>query len=775
MPDGDSSATIRAHSPHPSSDSVDALLTALLTHPRAADWHALLQLAQTEHGPRPYRFLAARLNHSLAALPAERREAILLPLAALIAPNHANLVAALAAIASASSRTLALACLPHLAPPFDRRVLRDLVNDGTLPTKARLKALAHVLPHLEERRATRLLAPLFTGLRRSKGIALLRNLERRTGPLPIYAALRERLDDRVRMNCPRCATQLRRREMQGHLWEQHRLVLEGHRVREAWAVVEDWLANDRKSPRAELIARCTVAAEKIDPQKGKGRLARLLLTHRLADLDTLQHHLQAARQQHAGCCPACYAFVPLPSEAPLPAVTLVNDHLLAGGYRVEISELGLRPRLEIVTPDALLFEGREPERPWTPAGGAFVYTSLFVLSAILWALLWPIALGSPIRPVVALLAGALVTYYVTRWALRRGTSLAQRVLDHTWHRLVPELHAGKFNLHDSAFAAALADWHTQHGRFDVPEDLLTELIRRTELAMTIRQVPTSHLAALLRLQIELAVQEGQDPVPLVVRHLTRCFQGTLPLSFAQHLLENWAADWWNRVNLTRLRILICDRAFEAGYEVQSLLDAGQNAPALGTVLGVDAPRALAALRLVWSWRATRPWDRLGEVTTVFDLAADPERAQVFRERPDLLLHQEDRTVQVVAEGFDEFAPARIQVTLAGVCLQEILFNVPPRVFEVRRRTMGTELILGKRVFRSMSDLDPLSRRVEKWFRWVFHELLPQVDRVLTWQSPHRAALLRAWGAVPCPECAQPLLARVGQVGISLEEKKEGER
>jgi hypothetical protein len=84
--------------------------------------------------------------------------------------------------------------------------------------------------------------------------------------------------------------------------------------------------------------------------------------------------------------------------------------------------------------------------------------------------------------------------------------------------------------------------------------------------------------------------------------------------------------------------------------------------------------------------------------------------------------------------------------------------------------MGTELILGRQVFRSSGDLDALSRRLEKWFRWVFHEVLPQVDRVLTWESPHRLGLLRAWGAVECPECKQWLLPRVGQVGIALEAK-----
>jgi hypothetical protein len=68
------------------------------------------------------------------------------------------------------------------------------------------------------------------------------------------------------------------------------------------------------------------------------------------------------------------------------------------------------------------------------------------------------------------------------------------------------------------------------------------------------------------------------------------------------------------------------------------------------------------------------------------------------------------------------------------------------------------------------DLEPLSRLLERWFRYAFHEFLPQVDRVLTWQPPDRAALLRSWGAVPCPECGKHLLARAGEVGIALKER-----
>ena len=64
----------------------------------------------------------------------------------------------------------------------------------------------------------------------------------------------------------------------------------------------------------------------------------------------------------------------------------------------------------------------------------------------------------------------------------------------------------------------------------------------------------------------------------------------------------------------------------------------------------------------------------------------------------------------------------------------------------------------------------LALRMERWFRYVFTEFLPALSRVEKWLAPDRTAILRAWGALTCPECRRQLLPRVGQVGIAVEEK-----
>ncbi len=84
-------------------------------------------------------------------------------------------------------------------------------------------------------------------------------------------------------------------------------------------------------------------------------------------------------------------------------------------------------------------------------------------------------------------------------------------------------------------------------------------------------------------------------------------------------------------------------------------------------------------------------------------------------------------------------------------------------------------MLGEHRFRSPGHLDALALRMERWFRYAFSEFLPSLPRVEKWKAPDRIAILRAWGAVPCPECQRSLLPRVGQVGIALEEEEKARR
>ena len=748
-------------------DILDLILDDLLA-PAPADpaWQALTRLARAENPDDPSKAVGDLFVPGLARVDRTLQVPMCRALAALVAPGNMDLLLALADRPEPVARVVALFGLVDPAS-MDRRGMRaarELLADDSLAGDVRCQALATFLARLETQdQATEQLLKLAAKMGKTHTLELFTLLEQRLGPNPALAEVRTQLENRIRMSCPRCAVELRQPQMQVHLWHEHRLLLDGLRVRDPWSVVEEWLDAAQPTKDLELIGRARIAADKLDPKGGQKRVDRLLVARGLADDRAKLELLADASAQNSSCCPNCFAFVDVPREdAPL-RLRGKGGRLEVAGYGVSLDEAGLRPMLRVRTPAETIHDGLEPGRSLTPTGAAFLASGAIVGVALLFACVWPRGLGGPLRPVFILLFVASLLHFLVRLGMRQGMPLRDRVLGYSWRRLVPRLHADGFTIADSAYVAGLAHL----GGDAVEDETLGEMVRKTAAALDRGEAPASHLAALLRLQVERAVlEDGADPVPLVVRHLVRCFTGKRSMMLAQHLLDDWSTDWWSRGNLARLRVSLCDQAFEAGFEVATLLEVARHAPALGAVLGADSPRSLAALRLLWSQRPTRPWDRLGEVKTAFDLAGSAEHLEVLGRHPDVLLWLVLPDM-LVGSASETPTAATILFTLRGVWLQSELFMIPPRVVEVRRRAAGgTEMILGRAIFRSPGDLEPLSRLLDRWFRWVFHDFVPQIDNVLTWPAPERATLLRAWGAVPCPECGKYLLPVLGEVGIA---------
>jgi hypothetical protein len=349
---------------------------------------------------------------------------------------------------------------------------------------------------------------------------------------------------------------------------------------------------------------------------------------------------------------------------------------------------------------------------------------------------------------------------------KKKSPAAVRARRYAWTYLVPEILEGDGS--DSAaaaFCAALANYCLNYGDSTDRDAVLPALLEVAERAMR-RGGSPAHLAPLRRLAI-LDEAGSDDPLPLVAEELARCFEGGLPLVAGEHLLAGWDAVWRTPANLARLRILLCDRAFAAGFEVNDLIESMAPFPNLAEVLRTVDRQALAALRLLWSLRPRKPWDRLGPVETAFELATDPDGAELLARRPEVLLWQEDSRWRVVADGGKgRMGPAQIALDARGVILQEVFFNAPPRVVQVRSKMLGSDLLLGTTLFRGPEPLDDLALHMERWFRYAFNDFLPLVNGVLDWRSPDPAVVLRARGAVACPECGRKFLPRAGDFGLS---------
>jgi hypothetical protein len=759
-------------------DTFAALLDALIAEqPDAEAWRTLAAIAAEDYGPRADAFLTGTLGQLLNRVADERREAVLDSLGAIIGRGGATgLAVTLADDAEPLARQLALTVLAHLPQPLDAGLiplLRGLLLDRRLLIEQRFAALAAALPTIgaDSPLAEELLQTLVSGPGKARSIQRLRRLERRAGKSPVLDALCAKLEDQLRMSCPRCPTELRRREMIAHLWDEHRLVLDGRRVREPWSLIEKWVDRYRERREPELLAHCRTLVRRLDADEGRRRFHRLLLSRGIADERARRGLLAEAAEKHAACCPWCFALVPVPREVPPLRLNRYRGRLSGGGYRVEVSERRPFTSLEIVTPRTCLYRGRESGQLWTQRGAMFVFVGPLVLLALLWAF-GPIVFGiKPLAPVLAILFVASVVHLLTYWLWRPRVPVEGRARNYAWTLLAPRLHADGYRVEDSTFLAGLALLSGGDGYAPLRAALLSDLVKRTENALHMGIAPPGHLAALHRLAIEDAVARGADPVPRLVELLARCFEGRLSLRFAEQLLAGWQSSWWTTGDRIRLRVLLCDRAFEAGFEVRNLLDAGQTAPALGVLLGTDNVANLTALRLLWSLRPARPWDRCGDPRTVFDLAADRQHANLLGRVPDLLLWQEEPDWLVAAPGVTEPQAAHIALCVRGVLLQDVLFTETPRVVEVNARWRYNDLVIGEERFRSSGSLDALALRMERWFRYAFSEFLPAVPRVESWKAPDRLAILRAWGAVACPECRRQLLPRVGEVGIALEEEK----
>jgi hypothetical protein len=751
-------------------ESIASLLAAVCgASPDHDAWEAIESLARDEYGTQADTFLAAKLPQALEKVEPRQRSDALRSAAEVIAASGSGsgLTMLLAKSAEPTARQLALTLATLLPAPLSASVvsgLQPLLIAKSAPAEIQIAAAAALLRTTgkEGAAARDIVNALVVRGGKARAVDRLNQLEEQVGPSRLIAQRRTEIENQIRMRCPRCAVQLRRPQMAEHLWSEHSLLLDGRRVRQPWRLVEDWITAYRgqeaaqgTGPRSELLARCRALGQHLDPEHGLHRVYRLFLTSGIADAEARRSLLAEARKRRSSLCPRCFALVPLPDETMPRPLNQSHGRLSLGDYRVEVSESGLAPRLIIEAPGRILFRGREPHGWLTRKGATLFVAGPPVVAALLYAIVHSSRQPVPWLPVLAFLSVGLAIYFVVQlyWWLRPGP--LDRSVDFAWTQLVPDVGGEQVTSDEASFLAGLALTTIGQGRPESRQEQLDRILEMVKRSVAAGTVPLAHLAALQRLAVADAAAAGHDPVSLVIDQLGRCFQGRLPLTFAQSLLTEWEGPWWTAGNLARLRILLCDRAFEAGWEVGDLLEVGLMAPALGDVFQTDNPQGLAHLRLLWSLRPSLPWAAWSEAATVFELALDPDKGSAWlHQYPDLLL-------------LDEDSPAII-VCGRGIIFQETVFSESPVNIGTRARRAfdGTEyeLGVGMHYFRLITDPTPVVGRLRHWFDYLFGEFLPKADGVRAWQAPEGSKSAQIQEQVACPECRRLLLPRAGQVG-----------
>jgi hypothetical protein len=554
-----------------------------------------------------------------------------------------------------------------------------------------------------------------------------------------------------------------------HVWLEHRMLLDGEKARPPWELLAQWVREYRRGNHPAALARCRSLAAHLDPRWGQLRF-ECLLDATNKDTDEAPGNLQVeAAAARVSLCPRCFAFVPTPMEREPYGISFSHGRLSAHGYKVEVSESGLVPRLSIGSPSGGIFRGREPGRWLTYRGGLLLWIGPLALLSMLIAVGIPDLGVPPIWPVLGVCVIASLALWILRFRRRRFIEPDTRALAYAWSHLVPRLHDQEFSIEDSAFLAGLAVTTAAEGTVTPEKEILQRHLERTEKASLAGSGAMRHLGALWRLAVHSRANAGLDLGQMIAGQVQRCFEGPLSLAFVEGMLAAWAPPSWAKQK-ARIRVLVCERAFEAGFEVADLLEAGETSPSLGRLVGRDAV-ALAQLRLLWSLRPRRPWDRFGSALTVFEVADQIDSLETFSVYPDLLLLAEVPALPSLLANGERSARAGVALCAEGVHFQETLFTEFPRTIEVLARPSPKgryELVVGETRFRFSADPEPVASQLERWLRYYFGEFRSQVKDVGKWPSPDLAAVLRARGSVTCSECGCVILPRTGELALSLD-------
>ncbi|MCI0639985.1 MAG: hypothetical protein L0Y72_00385 [Gemmataceae bacterium] len=750
----------------------NALLKALC-QPDAEEtvWHTLIELARERHADHADVRLATWICHELKTDKSRRRFASLRRLGELLATDDAGrallpLLVRPFKLASLQpiAKHLALEIAARLGAPPAPRVLskiKPLLADKETPVQVRQHAAGGLLVAAgqESHLAREILEAFVAQTGKLRAIEKLRRLEERVGNHAAIDELCARLEDQVRMNCPRCGVELRRVEMAKHIWERHGLMLDGRRVREPIRVLEDWIVDYGLEKDAATLTRCRDLARQIDSRRGDLLLKRLLLKQGVQDRAALLDLLARARDQQSALCPHCYSSVPVPVVPEVRRPAWESHQWRHGGFRVELWEGGIMPRLEIDSPQGLVFRGREPGSGLTRTGAlALVAGPLTVVGFIIIESVTRSAL--PALAVLSLALGIGMVLAALVFLLWPGFAVSRdRLIDAAWDFLTPKV------LEDLTpealdMLAGLARDSLGRGDPERRSGVVAHACEKVEEHAGTQPFALRALAELTRLHLADLQEIGGDPVLFLSKQIEKCFCRWLPLSFAQIVLEEVTKGgaFWSKGQLRRLQALLCADAFAAGLELADLEDCARVCPPLAAVLGLGDMDRLMQLQLLWLMRGSQSWQQCGPAHTIFEIAAGGPRSEpLLAGQPDLLIRNR---------------PGDIQLGSKGVWVQDICLTEMPERIEVVARSLyddpGFDLVIDRHRFYFASPPKKFVEELDRWLAFYFEDFSPQTV-FITHRLPQDAGRkLREKNALSCPECSSKLVGRVGEVGLKAD-------
>jgi uncharacterized C2H2 Zn-finger protein len=747
-----------------------AIVRAICTPPAdVAAWKSLTSLAGDTHPQDPERSLLVWLYQHLKDADGEKRSGAVTTFGdVLIAAESADAMMPILvdpdkhANWAPLGRRLALEVCARLPVPAPAKVLPQvlpLLDNKELSRRLRENAVLALMRSIgkDGPMADSVLRAFVANSSKKRSVEKLHQFEHRFGHSLALDALVKEIEDEIRMSCPRCPTELRKKDMVEHLWDAHHLVLDGQRVREPWRVIEDWIVDYGLEKDPQVLKRCRELALKDDPRAGLARLLRMLYRRGLRDRELLKELRASIQSQKATLCPHCCATVSIAPLETVQPLTLSKKTLEGHGYRIDLAETGLIPKLHIETPDTILFHDREPGRFVTRLGGIlFLIVPLVVgtFAVLRWFTegeISPLVLTAVAFGVG--LVGAALLYII--WPDPRPARA--RLLKAAWNLLVPDM------LQETMDRRA---WSFLHGLFDLSDDgprqrLHPDLLRECGKEVSDGgndPIALQCLAVLGRRCLADMRDAGEEALDLLAGLAADCFKGKLPLTFLSDLLESFAGDErsaWSKCDLHRLPIVVAQCAFATEMELDDWFNLGRAFPVMQGVLNLDSRWHWLQFHALWSQLNRRPWENAGPALTMRDLAKAPgEYEDLLTYYPDVLLYVSRSNLVMGTKG----------VWIEGVCVTAW----PPGTDVSMQRVGGGEfeITVGHLRIRTSENPQAYLDDIKRWLRWYFQEFVPGVMKVAV---PLTESRHRMWQAskVTCMECGKALVPCPGDLGVAL--------
>jgi hypothetical protein len=720
-----------------------------------ANRHLTAWLFEHIRGLHPDRRPAAVVGLA-EALAAGGGAAELLPL--LVTPNKSR-------TSTQIGRRLALELCARLPAPVPDEVIecaRPLLGDKDLSRKSRQRAVIALLrttgrvgPH-----AKAVLRAAVAGVGKVRAIERLHQLEQRVGQAPAIDELCREIEDEVRMSCPRCPTQLRKKDMVRHLWDRHRLVLDGQRVREPWRVLEDWAVDYGLEKDPDLLKRCQDLAARVDPEGGLTRLHRLMLRRGTQDREVIAALVTEAKAGQTSVCPHCYHFVPC-EQPPTPEPLRAHGNVLEGfGYRLELGEqAGLLPTLHIESPNEVLYTGREPGRWLTRlAAIALICAAMLVLFVVLQGITEspvPITRTLGIAVVVGGIGMILIGMVYMLWPTPAPSKV--RLVRAAWDQLIPQMVAEPMSRDDWSFLYGLALLSAEPGR-QPRMQVLADCYEAAAAGKADHVLAAQCLTELCLLRFRELREARRAAIGFLADELSDALTGKRSLRFlglVADRLDTLARDW-SPAELRRLQILVAARAFEHSLTVDDLTDVARVFPSARTLLGLDDRWRWGQLEVLWTMRRSRAWEEAGTASTVFDFADRADSAEgLLTDSPHILLHVGQESLYISSRGVWVLG----QYIAARPDDQEIMweFSTADRCYVLQ---------IGSHRLRTKTKPRDLVIALKAWLRFYFDTFLPRLPNA---RRPSSDAAQKMWQTLrtTCPECSRPIVPCVGDLGIAL--------